>query len=111
MQSAVDFSRRLNAKGFCSEEKNRPKKSPRISSLCYLTKRSAMSAPSAGSRQGQEQRMWSCWREKRCWAAFNSIIKEALPNVEALSFSVLLSIALRQARDDGYIVVTNQKTN
>ena len=55
--------------------------------------------------------MWSCWRERKCWAAYNRIIKKALPNVEALSFSVLLSIALRQARDDGYIVVTNQKTN
>ena len=48
--------------------------------------------------------MWSCWRERRFWAAFNSIIKKALPNVEALSFSVLLSIALQQARGDGYMV-------
>ena len=28
MKSAGDFSRRLNAKDFCSEEKNRPKKEP-----------------------------------------------------------------------------------
>ena len=65
------FFAQAEREGFCSEEKNRPKKSPRISSLCYLTKRSAMSAPLAGSRQGREQRMWS-WLKLRSYLHRNT---------------------------------------